>query len=538
MVAPTMGSTAATTAPTTSSGAAMPTAGTAGATTGGQMIAGRTVGGSPDVPDAYTRLPPAFKATSGTPGKGGKVSVFEIAYNPPPPARDQNKYWQHLEKQLGVMWDVTLAPAGDQYTQKISTLTASNDLPDLTYIYLTQAPDQNKVILQGAYTDLTPYLDGDAKKEFPNLALISNEVWERSKFRGKIFGVPKPRFNTSGSINLRRDWAEKLGNPQPKNAEEFFKTMTDMTKMDPDGNGRGDTFGIGSHAGDVFSTTSLRTMFRVPNEWRKGADGSLTHYYETDEYKATVAFQRRMWEAGLFFPDSTTMSPNQGKDNFIAGKYGAFQDSVAALFGPTGLRAKMRGLNMAANPVSFVLPGHDGGKGVAYLESGYFGFVAIPVTKGRDRERVKELLHILDYLAAPFGSEEFLALGGIEGVHFTVQPDGTRITTDQGRAEKGDLVYLMNPAPVFYYPDVPGDAQELQNVVREMAGQGIQNPTLGLYSPTNAAKSSELGQLRTDRLVPIITGREPFATFDTFVRDWRSRGGDMIRKELQDAAKG
>jgi len=48
------------------------------------------------VPDAYLRAPEPFASYDGVPGTGGTVRAFLIGYNPPPPPRDQNKYWQEL----------------------------------------------------------------------------------------------------------------------------------------------------------------------------------------------------------------------------------------------------------------------------------------------------------------------------------------------------------------------------------------------------------------------------------------------------------
>ncbi len=46
-------------------------------------------------------------------------------------------------------------------------------------------------------------------------------------------------------------------------------------------------------------------------------------------------------------------------------------------------------------------------------------------------------------------------------------------------------------------------------------------------------RGAELSQLRIDRLNAIISGREPLSAFDGYVKDWRSRGGDQIRKEFE-----
>src|SRR6266851_5103170 len=39
------------------------------------------------VPDGYTQLPKLYKSYDGVPGRGGKVNVFTIAYQPPPTPR-------------------------------------------------------------------------------------------------------------------------------------------------------------------------------------------------------------------------------------------------------------------------------------------------------------------------------------------------------------------------------------------------------------------------------------------------------------------
>jgi len=61
-----------------------------------------------------------------------------------------------------------------------------------------------------------------------------------------------------------------------------------------------------------------------------------------------------------------------------------------------------------------LMPSAPGGsKAMTYNTPGSFGFTAIPATVGKSQTRVAELLRILDYLASPFGSDEwqFLSYG-------------------------------------------------------------------------------------------------------------------------------
>lgn len=108
---------------------------------------------------------------------------------------------------------------------------------------------------------------------------------------------------------------------------------------------------------------------------------------------------------------------------------------------------------------------------------------------------LKKCLRVLNYFSAPFGSEEYNFLAfGVEGIHHTLQPDGTQIFNDRGRAE----------------------INELGTVV----------------TPTNTSTSLELSRLGIDLTTAIITGREPLTALDIDIKDWQSRGVDQILQEL------
>ena len=177
------GGTSATAVATRPSGTASAVSGTA---TGSPVATNGRVKASLDgVPDAITAVPTSFPASyTGTPSKGGKVSVFTIAYQSPPVARDQNKFWQELEKRLGTTWDPIITPQPN-YGEKSAALLAGGGLPELFYLNPGQnATPQYKAMDQGAFLDLTPYVTGDAIKEYKNLATIPADTWKNVSFKG------------------------------------------------------------------------------------------------------------------------------------------------------------------------------------------------------------------------------------------------------------------------------------------------------------------------------------------------------------------
>jgi len=493
----------------------------------------------PGVPDAYTKLPKPFKAISAVPGRGGKVTTFQIQYANPIPPRDQNRYWQELEKRLGVTIEVSFASGSGGYQEKLPALIAGGDAPDLTFVWLDGAPAANKPVAQGAFLDLGPYLAGDALKDYPNLAAFPPDIWQRAAFNKKIYGVPRPRLRPIGTMTYRQDWAEKVGVPNPVNASDIIKVLTAFSKNDPDGNGKADTWGMGNQnnaAAALFGTRFFFFMFRVPNDWRLNKDGSLTYHIETDEYRQAISFMRQMWDAGVYHPDTLTMTASQVNEYFVGGKIGGYWQGIEGIPGSSGRRGQTKALNPNANVIGLVPPGFDGGKPTVWNFQGFYGFTSIPA-KIKDAERVKELLRILDYYAAPFGSEEWIFLNyGIEGIHHDIKPDGTRVKSDLGQKEIGELNNLTYCLPPFYY-DTPGDAQYMQQLVTNLSASAIESPVLGYYSPASVGKGGELNQLYIDRQVALITGREPLTAIDQYIKDWRARGGDQIRKEYEDALR-
>lgn len=547
--APTAAGTAAgvarpTTAPTTAPPAGVtPTSTTAARPARPKIeVEGYLPSPAPGVPDAYTKpLPPDFprvKTVSGPPGRGRKLTTMEIFYGQPPAPRGQNQYWQYLEQQLNVNpYEANLTPA-PTYQEKLAAIIASGDLPDLTWVDYSFAPTLGRLFQQGAFTDLTPHLRGEALQEFANLATFPPQLWENVAVNKKIFGAPRPRFIPGGTLMFRQDWADKLGAPRPRNSDEFFNLLLAMTKNDPDGNGRADTWGMTTQGSPPdFNVGFFGQLYRAPNGWRLNQDGSLTNMVETAEYQQGLAFARRLFEAGGYHPDAATMNVQQAKDAFNSGRVGAYGDGITALPNLGGLRAKSKEVTLVANAVGLVPFGHDGGPAVYHNSTGFFGQTAIPAKVGQDRERVKELLRVLNWFAAPFGSEEAKQKDGIEGVHYTVTETGETRNTDLGNVEKAGFGGIANAPPVFYYPRVPGDAEYMQGLVRDLLAIGIADPTWGVFSPTSASRGGELSQFIADRRLAIVLGREPLGAWDTALREWKSRGGDQIRQEYEEALK-
>ena len=490
--------------------------------------------GTPGVNDAYTKMPAPFASTEGKPGSGGKVTAMVMIYGAPPPPKDGNKYWQGLDERLGVSWEPILVP-NSSYGEKATAIIASGDMPDMFYLNYNQTLSPlAKFVQQGAFLDMTPYVTGDAIKDYPNLARFPDFMWEATKLDGKIYGVPCPGGRSGQVPAFRTDWSKKILGHKPTNATELHDVLVGMSKDDPDGNGSADTWGMGQYSGD-WDNSLIYPTFRVPNSWRVNDDGSFTFNIETDEYRQAVEFIVQLNKDGAYHPDSAAMQYEQALQLFTSGRTGLHADG-GAIYGKGGFLESIRQYQADATLERLIPFGHDGGKGVTYNLPGIFGFTAIPATI-TDDAKIKELLRIFNWLSAPFGSDEWLYKNyGTEGVHFDYNENGFPIANDLYQKENGGLTaYIGGPLGV----NINADQPELGPIATDEGNAiykiGIDDPSANLFSPTAITKSSTLGQIVKDGLASIVTGRDDISKLDGMISDWKSRGGDDIRKEYEDA---
>ena len=497
---------------------------------------GQVVSKVPNVPLAWTEYPQPYVTMPNPPGKGDTVTTFQILFSSPPAPLESNPWWQQLNKRLNVTIQPTLADSPD-YADKLNTLAASGSFPDITYINFNQNGLNNgaafqKVVAQGAFHDLTSYLSGDGLKSFPNLQLLPEVTWKGSSFMGKLYGVPYPIQPVNGQLGMyRKDWAQKLGVDDPKNADEVMRMFVAFAQEDPNGTGTRDTFGV-----DTLRQSIWNAMFRVPYNWRLNSDGTLTKDLETEEFKAALNFANTMWNKGVFHPDALTLTLNQNMTLFESGKTGFFTQGGWGFFGsqPGTMTTLTRQNDPSANPAPWIPPGFDGGKPAIPLGSASYGFGAIPSTI-KDESKIVELLHIMEFIAAPFGSDEFnFVYYGIEGDMFNWDKGAPIRVTNGNQTWSNGLNYLCGTTEInYFYANQPGEAEFMQQLQERQIQSSVADPTQGLYSPTWGAQGANLIKMQQDGYNAMVVGNQPVSYLSQLISDWKSQGGDQARKEFQ-----
>jgi putative aldouronate transport system substrate-binding protein len=523
----TSGSTAG--SPTGSAGsAASATASASGGGSGGGVTPTYVeyTGVKPDLPGDQQGVMPAFfaypkdpkQAITDVPGKGGEVTALVPALGPQLLNPGANGHWQAVDKRLGVTLKVSGAN-GTEFTQMVQTRIAGGDLPDI--IQLAGLPDLPQ-LLESKFTDLTEYLGGDAIKDYPMLANTPTDAWKTVIINGKVWGLPEIQAPVPPNIIVRTDMFTEAGaSTEWSNSDEMLAACKALT------NGQKHTWAWGQDPTSIVPFVQM--MLGAPNNW-KADGGKVTSMYEAPETKQAIGFVADMWAKGYIHPDSIANPveyPTWFKGKTIAITTGALASWKVRLSDI---------MNAGLPPITcngIVLPKFDGGGVASY----WMGSISRGLTalKKASPDRIKELLGILNWMATPFGTDEYLLKTyGVKGRNYTLQGSDPIPIKD-----KEELLYfygyMANPPEVLYTPGATDVVKRQHEIQTQVMPTAIKNPVDGLVSATALKKGSLLAKIIKDGMTDILAGRKKLDTWDDVVKKWKSQGGDDMAKEYAEA---
>lgn len=486
--------------------------------------------GTPDgIDPGYVTFPSQlFRSVQDRPTNGGQVNIMVWNITQPMTPLEQNAAWQEINRQVGGTINLSIVPFAD-YNTKLATVVAGDDLPDAIFIPPGVNLQAFADFLQAKCADLTQFLSGDAVKTYPNIANFRTDPWKTVLFNNAIYGVPAQYPVFLWVMWVHKELLDAIGSDWPKSADDFKRIMLEVTRL------QDDVYGIVTESNTGFNvwTGMFPSMFGAPNQWRVESDGKLTRSIETEQYRAALGFARDLYAARIFTPTSNTNNNVASKAEFAARKAAVrwdgftaaavqYWDAAPMLTPPSTIR----------NVPPFAADG--AARPVYWLGPGGFGFT---ILKKASPDRIQEILRILNFLAAPFGSQEHaLTHYGIEGVQYSRDASGNPVVNTTGQHDVNLLWNsIVGPPPVLYYPKSAEFAPTLQGDEKAMLPSGITDPTIPLYSPSNGSKGGPLNQALIDGISDIVAARRPLADFDQLLKDWRTNGGDQIRHELEQA---
>jgi putative aldouronate transport system substrate-binding protein len=471
---------------------------------------------------------PVKSWNSAPPGSGGTLNAFVPAYYPPPTPRDQNATWKEVEKALNTTVNMTITPMTD-YPARVQVVMAGNDLPDTMHIVGTVASLISPQFVESQCADLTPYLAGDAAKDYPNLASVPAYAYQGSGgvFNNRLYGIPIQRYLPAFWFFRNTDvWDAEIGaDVVPKDADDFKRILQQLNRPQE---GRWAIGNYGPNGSNMFGITSFLEMFGAPNQWGMDSSGKLVRDRETEQFKAAVSYLKDLMGSGLYPPDFQTAGDSRGA--FIAGRFVVSSEA----FGNGWNDFWRRGLQQ--NPprhFTIIKPfaSTASGKPQHFITG---GTVAYNLIKKGSADRAKEILRIMNYLASPFGTQEDVLLTyGLRDQDYSVDASGNPVPTPAGlnNASYVPWQYIAHRPYVWYQADLPGYAQAAFGVEQTLVAVGVPNPTTGFHSATQSKAGVAAEQTFYDGVADVLFNRRPFGDLDQLVTDWRKAVGDAVRQE-------
>ncbi|MDI4647111.1 extracellular solute-binding protein [Cohnella hashimotonis] len=467
------------------------------------------------------------------------------------------------------------APSGDSsYDTKLKLMLSSRDkLPDV--FVSTNTTTTNMFIESGKVLDVGEAFDKYASPTWKAAMAENPTAWQPFIRDGKKFAIPVLRAptGTQSPLWIRQDWLNKLNLKVPTNLEELEKVMDAFVNQDPDGNGKKDTVALDFGMKDAFlgypigdSSWIFGLFGAIPERWYPGADGKLQYGSIQPGVKTALSKLKEWKEKGYIANDIALHDFNKVAENVTSGK-------VGMLGGEAWLMVYPGSMMLATNPTAMYTPnplpkGIDG-KSMRTVGAPYTS--AVLVSKDISEQALQAFFHYENALYESYNSEDpFLFKGFQEGYDYVIKDGkadmdeknipGGRVSTLKytitGAATsfpsklvdvnlkiaKGETLTNKDMAAMSTTGIIGvNDGNPLEKITHQAELIATTQPEadipeyfLGPTTPTMSSRNELLKKMQMDTFTAIIYGKQSPDDFDSFVKKWRSSGGDDITKEVNE----
>lgn len=483
-----------------------------------------SITGTRPVPDGYTDFPASLvDAITEKPSSGGQeIRAMTPAWGPAPPGVGQSAYLAAVNAELGVPVTFSVQD-GNLYAEKLNALLGARDVPDLLCVpewEVSKLPRFSDAVA-ALFEDLTPYLSGDAVRDYPMLATFPTGAWRNALWNERLMAIPNP---TDGpfpyALFSRKDLLDAAGLAHPTSIDELFEVGKQVTNPDK---------GVWAFD-DIFSMVQM--FHRVPGTddgWRLRPDGTPEFKYETPEFRQAVDFMAKVYREGLVHPDLVASRGADAKQLLQSGKIVFKQDGI-------GMWQPMQAEWQKVTPGFDIQPvpifSATGGDPLVWGDDDPISYTFI--RKGLPKARVEELLRVVNWCSAPFGTTEFhLREYGVEGQHHTRTAAGPA-KTDLGFKEIANQYFFVSGrSPVIQpFPQTPNFVRQVLTYSNEMVKHLEKDPWSGLKLEMPARFKAGLVPTE-DKITDILRGRRPLTDLDAVIQEWRSSGGGDEAREFR-----
>lgn len=491
---------------------------------------------------------------------------------------DNNGYVKMIKDVLNIECVTAFeANSGEDYDRLTSLAIASEEIPDVLYIYgngsgsglsLVKELYENELImpLDEVYE---AYADEVTKA---NYASYGDPIWNGVTFEGQKYALPYAAGDFYPMIWIRADWLEKL-NLNPDEDGNGIITREDLAAVakafiDNDMSGTGDTVGLAFP--ETFATAGIHTLTDSFGAYALNyvpqADGTVIHGSTDPKMKDALAWLADLYAQGILDPQYGTRTKADVDELLVNGKLGIF--TYAWSFGSS--HKAIHEMNPDSDWLSFNL---DNGSGKVNYPANLTSkdqFVVISKNCEHPEAVFKILAQQIAYAAMPAAEREAqfpelyaqlaAGMGGqarpffldILDINFTYQQqtyptlayleDGTIVEGFNPESSKylnawntyhADPTTMVSSDWVLYLSRFAGGAYHAYKL--NQADLYEKSSTIYNQVPSMMDTPVDFTGMMAEYFIKIVTGELPLDAFDQYVAERNSQGDATICQELAES---
>lgn len=496
----------------------------------------------------------AGQGESGTPAgqpaetEADETLAFSLATIQRAPPEEDSPAYVEFQERLNIDIDYVNIER-NKYNEVLGLRIAAGEIPDV-FLLDGNLLQYQQFAEQGV---LAPLPKGLLRENAPTIAQDQEEHWPYLTIAGNVYAIQGTKVSNKYPLNAiwRDDWLANVGiNKIPETLEEAEEALYALSKQDPDGNGKDDTYGLSKSGLDMIfgAVAGGHPWGPWPQYWQwVERDGELVFSAVLPKMKDALALLQKWYADGVLDPEYV-LGENKG------GYWAISHDFVGGRIGFTGL----------AHDYHWRRPQYDGDKGGAVYQEfvaanpdatfafgdavvgpdGYAGTWKYSTAVGAagmwvmssDLEESK-MAGILGAFEKVFTDYDLWLLGkyGLEGEHWQRNEESGAVerlgdtTNGTERAKLGLQLFFMNK-PEFA---VASEPLRFEFSEEHATFPGIESE-LKTALPSEGRYRADLEKMRDQYFTEIITGRRPVDDFDEFVSEFYRLGGEQLTKEANE----
>lgn len=469
-----------------------------------------------------------------------------------------NAMYQMWEDIMGIKVENSILCASNAMTEKLQLAIAADEIPDFGIV---DAATLASLIKNDMVTDMTDIYDEWATDNLKTVAgQQNNALFAPASKDGRYMAIPVA--NTVGDsypiLWIRSDWLDQLGLQEPETMEQVFETAEKFASMDPDGNGKADTYGLYLDK-DLNGLDFIMAAYGVYSKddyWVRQEDGSYIAGCTDYNAKKPLEALSRLFKQGAIDPEFAVKEQSKAEELIASGQIGIY---IGYFYTPLG-KMKDSVANVGADWTAVPMPAAEGYPDYKPgINLNVYGYLYAKKGISNPEAIVVMMNHVCDGYAAPWLAAEpskfHTKYNELAADREVSQAGANNMMPFQmaGNINWGEKFTQAIAAGEHH---VDGKDADFQNVISTelseelswawkkvyLEGYLVMDMDNLRYSDYTGAPTETITKtqslLKTQKLIDyisIIMGDQPVDYFEEFAQTFNSIGGTKIGEEIKEA---